>query len=99
MKIRDDHGLPRGIPPQPRPVQGTRPDPGADPSAPAPKTGDRVELSEKARALRVAHAALSQLPPVRTEKVESLKQAVQAGTYQVPAEKVAERMLGDGLFA
>lgn len=58
-----------------------------------------MEVSEKARALRAAHEALSQLPAVRTEKVESLKQSIKAGAYQVPAEKVAERMLGDGLFA
>jgi negative regulator of flagellin synthesis FlgM len=49
--------------------------------------------------LLVAKKALSQSPEVRQEKVEALKQMVRAGTYQVPGEKVAERMLGDGLFA
>ena len=99
MKIRDDNGLPRGIPPRPQSVQGSRSDSNASSQRAGVPAGDRVELSDQARTLQVAQGALAQLPEVRTEKVQAIKQMVMAGTYHVPGEKVAERMLGEGLFA
>ncbi len=99
MKIQDDNGLPRGIPPRPPAVQGSRTDSNASPQQVNVPAGDRVELSDQARRLQVAQGALAQLPEVRTEKVQAIKQMVMAGTYYVPGEKVAERMLGEGLFA
>jgi negative regulator of flagellin synthesis FlgM len=99
VKIHDDSGMPRSIPNHARPVQGSRPDPNSDSQTIRRAGQDRVELSDRARALLVAKEALSQTPPVRAEKVEALKQMVRDGAYQVPAEKVAARMLGEGLFA
>ena len=99
VKIHDDGGMPRGIPNHARPVQGSRPDPNSDSQAIKRPTEDRVEVSDRARALLVAKEALSQASPVRAEKVEALKNLVQAGAYRVPGEKVAARMLGEGLFA
>lgn len=99
MKIRDDNGMPRSVPPRPRSVQGPQADPKSTPSPTAGSVGDRVELSDRARKLQVAREALSQLPEVRQEKVQALKQLVKSGAYEVPGEKVAERMLGEGLFA
>jgi negative regulator of flagellin synthesis FlgM len=98
VKIRDDSGLPQGIHPRLRGVQPSRPDPAAaGPSAGKP-SGDRVELSDQARALHAAKEALSQLPEVRQDLVKDLRERVKAGTYAVPADKIAERMLGEGLF-
>jgi len=99
VKVHDDNGISRSIPSRPRPVHGSQSDPNSKSQTVKPPIGDRVEVSDRARALLVAKQALSQSPEVRQEKVEALKQMVKAGTYQVPGEKIAERMLGDGLFA
>lgn len=98
MKIQNDKGIPGGIPPQPRPVQGSQLDRPVQASPGQRPTADRVELSDRARALHAAREALSQLPQIRQDRVEALKRLVVAGTYGVPGEKVAERMLAEGLF-
>ncbi len=98
MKIRDDNGIHRGIPPQARPVKASQPDSRTQTSSAGDAAGDRVELSDRARALHVAKEALSRLPEVRQDRVEAIRRTVKAGAYQVPGEKIAERMLGEGLF-
>jgi len=98
VKIQDDAAITRGMQSQPRPIEANRLDSKAQaPSAEYPGT-DRVELSDRARALHVAREALSRLPEIRQDRVEALKQMVQAGTYQVSSEEIAERMLAEGLF-
>jgi negative regulator of flagellin synthesis FlgM len=62
-------------------------------------SGDRIELSDRARALLVASDAIAKLPDIRVDKVESFKQLVKEGKYHVSGEKIAERLLGEGLFA
>ena len=99
MKIRDDNGLPRGVTPQTRQVRASQDERRVNSPTVQQPTGDRVELSDRARALQVAQGALSQVPEVRTERVEAVKSLVQSGRYQVPSQALAERMLGDGLFA
>ncbi|MFB3816359.1 MAG: flagellar biosynthesis anti-sigma factor FlgM [Candidatus Methylomirabilales bacterium] len=96
MKIHEDNGVPRNIAHPSAPVQPGRLDAGR---AASPVGRDRVELSDRARALQVAKHALADLPDVRGEKVRALKQMVQSGAYQVDGERVAERMLADGVFA
>ena len=98
MKIREDNGLPRGVTPQTRQVRAASDERRVTSPAVQRPTEDRVELSERARALQVAQGALSQLPEVRTEHIEAVKSLVQSGRYQVPSQVLAERMLGEGLF-
>jgi negative regulator of flagellin synthesis FlgM len=73
-----------------------------DPTTQSPRSDkvekDRVELSDRARALQVAQEALAKLPEIRQDRVEPLKKMVKAGAYRVPGEAVAERLLGDGIF-
>ena len=99
MIIQNDNGVSRGMSQISQPVQPGRLDAGS----PAAKTygsgGDRVELSDRARALHVASDSLEKLPQVRTEKVQSLRRLVQSGKYQVPGEQIAEKLLGDGILA
>lgn len=69
-----------------------------DDASPRLSRSDRVELSESARA---EHArwleSLRQLPPIRTAKVEAVKQAIETGIYESPArlEVAIERLLED----
>jgi negative regulator of flagellin synthesis FlgM len=61
----------------------------------APVSTDRVEVSDKARAMQVAMAALKHAPQIRADKVAALKAQIKAGSYQVSGEDVAERILAD----
>jgi negative regulator of flagellin synthesis FlgM len=99
VKIRNEDGIGRKAPHGPQQVQGGRLDSSARTSGTANDGGDRVELSDKARALLVASDAIVKLPQIRADKVESLKQSIEDGSYHVPGEKIAERILGEGVFA
>lgn len=58
---------------------------------------DRLEISGRAREVAIARDAIQQLPPVREARVASLRDAIQSGRYDVPAEAVAARILaGNG---
>ena len=72
-------------------VEGTTP---LREAAAAPAAGaDQLELSSRAEEIRTARAALAQTPEVRAEKVAELKAQIEAGTYRVDSDKVAERIL------
>ena len=55
---------------------------------------DTLEISDGVRELARAHEAVSAADEVRTERVAAIKQRVEDGSYYVPAELVAARMLG-----
>lgn len=55
-----------------------------------PKTADKVEISSAAKGLQES----LQIENKRQEKVETLKQQVQNGTYQVNHQAVAKGILG-----
>lgn len=98
MKIDKDDIL-RGLPPQARPVRGPRQEAEGEASRIRGDGGDRIELSDRARALHAAKAALADLSEIREEKVAYFKQKIKDGTYQVPGEDVAQRLMDEGLFA
>jgi flagellar biosynthesis anti-sigma factor FlgM len=83
----------------PQPVQGGKLDPSAQTGQSGKAGVDRVEFSDRARALLVASESLDKAPKIRMDKVEPLKQRIKNGAYHVPGEKIAERLLGEGLFA
>jgi len=99
VKIRNEDGISRGLAQTPQPVQGGKLDPNTKTGPTGKLGGDRVELSDRARALLVASDSLKSTPQIRMDKVESIKQTIKDGTYHVPGEKIAERLLGEGLFA
>jgi negative regulator of flagellin synthesis FlgM len=41
---------------------------------------------------------LESIPDVREDKVAELKEQVESGTYEIDAEKIAEKMLKDSLL-
>ena len=76
----------------PNAVEGSRAA-GAGQRAGGPGGKDELALSEQARLLGAARGALEVLPEIRADKVGELRQAVQAGGYQVPYDELARRLL------
>jgi negative regulator of flagellin synthesis FlgM len=64
-------------------------------SAKQPAPADKVDISGRSREIADIMSSIEQLPDVRAQKVQELKQAVEAGTYSVDPQKVAERLLKD----
>ncbi len=67
----------------------------ASPAA-APRQSDHkdsVELSSQARLLQTAAEEAQRDEPARQARVEQLRDQVQADTYQVPVQQIANRML------
>ena len=54
---------------------------------------DTVTLSEGARSLATARAAVQNASDVRDDKVAEIKQRISDGTYQVPAHVLARKLL------
>ena len=60
---------------------------------------DDVSLSNQAKLLSKLESQMDTSPDVDTERVARIRQALAAGTYEIDAERVAERMLDqDQLF-
>jgi negative regulator of flagellin synthesis FlgM len=59
----------------------------------ASQTGDQVTLTTSARSLQKLSEAIAQAPVVNADKVASIKQAVNSGSYQVDSRSVADKML------
>ena len=86
------------------PIDGPKPtdrkvDPEVRPSGGAgsdatPSAGDTVEVSGGADIGPYA-AELAEIPEIRTEKVESLRSAIDEGSYDVPAEDIAAKILDE----
>lgn len=58
------------------------------------KSRDKAEFSDSARLLAKARVALSELSDVETAKLEEIQRSVQNGTYSVPVEDLANRLVG-----
>lgn len=56
---------------------------------------DRIDISQKGKEAASLIASVNNLPEVREEKVQVIKEAVNAGTYKVDPIKVAEKMLSE----
>ncbi|SES84187.1 anti-sigma-28 factor, FlgM family [Natronincola peptidivorans] len=66
---------------------------------PTEKTGevatsqDKLEISQKAQEFQVALKAYKNLPEIRQEKVEILKEQVQTNSYNVSGKEVADQLI------
>lgn len=56
-------------------------------------SADTVEITAAAQDIKSATVAGASAPVVNEDRVAAIKAAVQAGSYQVNAERVAEKML------
>jgi flagellar biosynthesis anti-sigma factor FlgM len=54
---------------------------------------DGLSLSPKAQEANALKARLTEVPEFRAELVERIKAQLEAGTYRVPAEELAGRLL------
>ncbi len=59
---------------------------------------EKVDLSTTARDVQQIKSALAKLPEIREEKVQELKKQVEAGTYNVSGDKIADKMVGESLL-
>ena len=50
-------------------------------------------LRERAHLLAKAHSTLNCIPAVRKELVNGLREEIDAGTYQVPIEVLADKLI------
>lgn len=59
---------------------------------------EKVNLSTTAKDVQSLKNAVSSLPDVREDKVQSLREQIEKGTYKVDAGNVAEKMVGESLL-
>ena len=59
------------------------------------KRKDSFPRLEYARKIK---EVLKETPEIRAEKVETLKKAIWAGTYEIESEKIAEKMINESLL-
>lgn len=59
---------------------------------------DTVEISNTAKKIQEASKQLKTIPDVREDKVAQLKEQVENGTYEIDADKIADKMLKESLF-
>jgi negative regulator of flagellin synthesis FlgM len=56
---------------------------------------DSLELSEKAREIKRLVKETEKLPDIRKEKVARIIEQIDNGVYNIPADKVAAKMLSE----
>lgn len=59
----------------------------------APATGDLVSLSGEAHTMNRLEAQIKASPDVNAERVAKIKEAIANGSFEINAERIAERML------
>jgi negative regulator of flagellin synthesis FlgM len=59
---------------------------------------DRIELSVRSREILHLDEMIRSTPDIREAKVEQVRSAIQNGTYNVRAEKIADKIIGGNLI-
>jgi negative regulator of flagellin synthesis FlgM len=57
------------------------------------KPADRVEISIKGKEIAEFMAAINQIPEVRIDRVNEIKEAIESGNYRIDPSGIAEKML------
>ncbi len=87
--LRNDVRQPDGTQQSTRSVKGT-----GDPVS----GSDRLELSIQSRKVQHLDDLIRSTPDIRKEKVEQISSELHTGTYNVKAEKIAEKIIGGTLL-
>ena len=61
-------------------------------------SSDRIELSVRSREVQHLDGLIRSTPDVRNTKVEQVRGAIESGTYNVKAEKIADKILSGNLI-
>jgi len=67
------------------------------PDKTAAKT-DTVVISDAAKRIQEIRNQLDEIPDVREDKVAQLRNQIENGTYQINADKIAEKIIQEGLI-
>jgi negative regulator of flagellin synthesis FlgM len=59
---------------------------------------DRIELSVRSLEIQHLDELIRSTPDIREAKVEQIRSAIENGTYNVKAEKIAEKLIGGNLI-
>lgn len=59
-----------------------------------PVASDQIQISSQARSFQVAMKAIQEVPDVRQDKIDSLKNQIESGTYRPSAQDIAKKMMG-----
>ena len=59
---------------------------------------DRLELSVRTREMSHLEKLVQSTPDVREDRIEEVRREIEGGTYNVKAEKIAEKMIGGNLL-
>ena len=76
----------------------------SQPSGRAGKSGgdqpdsDRLELSVRSREISHLDELIRSTPDIREARVEQVRRELEGGTYNVKAEKIAEKIIGGNLL-
>ena len=79
----------------PQQAQAAKPPKAADEGQ---RAGDRIELSVRGREIQHLDELIRSTPDIREAKVEQIRSAIESGTYNVKAEKIADKILGGNLI-
>lgn len=61
-------------------------------------TKDQVTVSEAAKNIARLMVEVSNIPDIRTDKVEELKNAINSGTYEVKGSEIAGKIIKEALI-
>lgn len=86
-----------GVPPNtgmmPEKSQGKAPDRGEE-----VLTKDQVTVSEAAKNISRLMVEVSNIPEIRADKVEELKNAINSGTYEIKGSEVAGKIIKEAII-
>lgn len=54
---------------------------------------DELKLSASVQDYQFAKAEIKKIPELRQDKVDEIKQRIEAGTYEIDAKKIAEKII------
>lgn len=58
----------------------------------------QIEMSASSKLLKECITKAKQLDQDRTQKIQAIKEKINAGTYKVSSEAIAKAMIDDGFF-
>lgn len=98
MSIEISSGTPQRVPydtGEGSQINGTRSAPSAEKQETGkPATHDTVSLTDTATNLQKINQTIDALPVVDTQRVDSIRQAIANGTYEIDPQRTAEKLIG-----